>query len=867
MKQNKLLILSLLASFLLLTLTSYAHAANSVTFGSLDVCPTPQGGKILVPVVVSNEIDLVAMDIIGQIVSTSGGVNLKVSGITFDDRMALPEVLDERYPIGDLGGGIFRLGAARVYETGLLPGNGQIATMELEFLSDCVRGSAVLDPGTYEDKTTVFLDGEANEIFPTVTSGVVNVVNADPQFTNCPTTGYTIYWRAGEWGTNSVTVDLNADDPDLSCGCDALTFSKEGIGSINAVSGVYTFTAGPGDIGCHHVVVTVEDEYDGVATCEFDITVLNNPPEFTECPSETINILWGQTAVAATEAVDPDLGPSALTYTLESYDGPVSSTPDVDPISGDVTWVTGETNDFLGDFHICVKVTDGAPSTVECPIENSDVCCFMVHVEPKFRVIIEKIEEVYLGHYVDLDVYLDGSYETMEMGGFDFLITYDASILSFIGAEAGALLNTCKWEYFTYRHGYDGNCGTGCPSGALRLVALAETNNGPYHPSCFTSASGTQLATLTFFVINNNTFEGLYAPVEFFWMDCGDNSISSKYGDTLFLEDRVFNLEGDDITDHGGFPNHYGTSDECLFGDTKGFPLRAIDFKNGGVDIIPNKDIDDRGDINMNGLTYEIADAVMFTNYFIAGPSAFGTHVEGSIAASDVNADGATLTVADLVYLIRVIQGDAAPYYKPDPNSMFSAITQTIGGTMNVGVETSTEAGAALFVFTYEGEVGEPVLAEGVTMDLLYGTNAGELRVLVYNIGSNAIHSGDLMSIPVNGSMELRQVEAADFNGNTMNVSKRELPSTFALAQNYPNPFNPTTTIDVSLPVTSDYTLDIYNIAGQKIRTFSGNASAGVLQIVWDGKDASGSSVASGVYFYKVNAAQFSATKRMVMLK
>ena len=223
--------------------------------------------------------------------------------------------------------------------------------------------------------------------------------------------------------------------------------------------------------------------------------------------------------------------------------------------------------------------------------------------------------------------------------------------------------------------------------------------------------------------------------------------------------------------------------------------------------------------------------------------------------------------MADLVYLIRVIQGDAAPYYKPDPNSMFSAITQTIGGTMNVGVETSTEAGAALFVFTYEGEVGEPVLAEGVTMDLLYGTNAGELRVLVYNIGSNAIHSGDLMSIPVNGSMELRQVEAADFNGNTMNVSKRELPSTFALAQNYPNPFNPTTTIDVSLPVTSDYTLDIYNIAGQKIRTFSGNASAGVLQIVWDGKDASGSSVASGVYFYKVNAAQFSATKRMVMLK
>jgi hypothetical protein len=458
----------------------------------------------------------------------------------------------------------------------------------------------------------------------------------------------------------------------------------------------------------------------------------------------------------------------------------------------------------------------------------------------------------------------------MEMGGFDFLITYDASVLSLVDAEAGALLEACGWEYFTYRHGYDGNCGTGCPSGAVRLVALAETNNGPFHPTCFDTDDGDQLAVLNFYVVNDHNYDCQYAPVEFFWMDCGDNAISSKYGDTLFLEDRIFNFEGGEISYHGGFPNHYGTDDGCLdTGDEemKEYPLRAIDFKNGGVDIICDSLIDDRGDVNMNGIAYEIADAVMFTNYFIAGLSAFGDHVEGSIAASDANADGATLTVADLVYLVRVIQGDALPYLKPDPSARFEASTQQVGNNLTVSVETTHEAGAALFVFNVNGEVGEPILADGVTMDVESGMVNGNLHVLVYNIGSSSISSGDLMTIPVNGTMDLVEIDAADYDGNIMNSAIHVLPSTFDLAQNYPNPFNPTTTISLSLPVASQFNLDIYNIAGQKIRTFNGFHEAGVVNLVWDGTDASGSTVASGVYFYTVKAGEFSASKRMVMLK
>ena len=90
-------------------------------------------------------------------------------------------------------------------------------------------------------------------------------------------------------------------------------------------------------------------------------------------------------------------------------------------------------------------------------------------------------------------------------------------------------------------------------------------------------------------------------------------------------------------------------------------PICTPDAPSAKAAAIPRaSDIDDRGDMNLNGVAYEIADAVLYTNYFIFGPSAFDLDPirrESQIAASDVNADGSPLTVADLVYLIRVILG------------------------------------------------------------------------------------------------------------------------------------------------------------------------------------------------------------------
>jgi hypothetical protein len=93
-------------------------------------------------------------------------------------------------------------------------------------------------------------------------------------------------------------------------------------------------------------------------------------------------------------------------------------------------------------------------------------------------------------------------------------------------------------------------------------------------------------------------------------------------------------------------------------------------------------------------------------------------------------------------------------------------------------------------------------------------------------------------------------------------VNKGIIPTTFGLSQNYPNPFNPATTIELSLPVETDYNLTIYNVTGQVVESISGHGSAGIVTIVWDASNRS-----SGVYFYKLKTNTFAETKKMVLLK
>jgi len=250
--------------------------------------------------------------------------------------------------------------------------------------------------------------------------------------------------------------------------------------------------------------------------------------------------------------------------------------------------------------------------------------------------------------------------------------------------------------------------------------------------------------------------------------------------------------------------------------------------------------------------------------------SAFDTHKEASIAASDVNADGVSLSVADLVYLIRVISGDVAPYGRTASTGTVAISTNLAGGELTVSYDATTEVGAVFLIFEVDGIAGSPVLGSGASdMDVAYGQNGTELRVLIYDIGPGALASGigEMVTIPVVGAIRLVEAEASDYYGNMMNVSTHLLPKEFSLGQNYPNPFNPTTTINLYLAEPSDWTVAIYNIAGQMIRMYSGSSDAGAVQVTWDGANSDGVKVTSGIYLYKATAGSFTATRKMVLMK
>jgi len=94
------------------------------------------------------------------------------------------------------------------------------------------------------------------------------------------------------------------------------------------------------------------------------------------------------------------------------------------------------------------------------------------------------------------------------------------------------------------------------------------------------------------------------------------------------------------------------------------------------------------------------------------------------------------------------------------------------------------------------------------------------------------------------------------------------VPGQFALAQNYPNPFNPTTEINFSVPTRSHVRLEVLNLLGQQVRLLEDRSFApGQYSSEWDGRDNDGNGAASGVYFYRLTADQFSQSRKMILLK
>lgn len=94
-------------------------------------------------------------------------------------------------------------------------------------------------------------------------------------------------------------------------------------------------------------------------------------------------------------------------------------------------------------------------------------------------------------------------------------------------------------------------------------------------------------------------------------------------------------------------------------------------------------------------------------------------------------------------------------------------------------------------------------------------------------------------------------------------INNLEMPTTYRLAQNYPNPFNPTTTIKFSLPISGKVILEVFDISGKSVNTLiDSEMNSGEHSV-----ELNAAGLSSGIYFYRIRANQFIATRKFILMK
>ena len=489
------------------------------------------------------------------------------------------------------------------------------------------------------------------------------------------------------------------------------------------------------------------------------------------------------------------------------------------------------------------------------------------------------LENVAPGKIVDVPVTLYSP--GYDMWGFDFLFSYDPSALSLISVEEGPEFYSdsgCRWEYFEYRYGPNMNCGNfSCPSGHIRVVGLADLSPPQEHPLCLNPGKEAAVFSLKFLVTNDFIYNCTLLPIRFIWFDCGDNLIS-YFSNIDSLWYKQFYAYGTDVyfgdTLIGGtdsFPTFGGPPDSCIYDRSHISFGEQIIFHNGGVFI----ECDDTepliGDVNANSVAYEVADALLFSNYFIYGESIFTIALEDQIAATDINRDGETLKLEDYTQLIRIILGYIVPDSTID-STLDGSIVNNDKATKTVSLHTDYFVDAIWIKMSGDIEPYHP------TDSSLLGHNydGSHTRILLGKYPGYGPGNVDLFTYTGEGEIVAAQAATNEGIEITLRIddvvtSIEEpddiLPSAFALHQNYPNPFNIETTIKFDLPRASEVEFEIINILGQVVYDVSRRYSAGSHTINWDGSSNLGQTVGSGVYYYRITAGDFVSSKKMILLK
>jgi len=181
-------------------------------------------------------------------------------------------------------------------------------------------------------------------------------------------------------------------------------------------------------------------------------------------------------------------------------------------------------------------------------------------------------------------------------------------------------------------------------------------------------------------------------------------------------------------------------------------------------------------------------------------------------------------------------------------SSFRSTLPNYGGAIMCERIDTATVAGIRTMVKLFAG-------GGGIFYRLAYGLGLTQIDTMVFQCTTWDSRSDDLCYARIGG----REY------GTIVGVSNQPeiIPGSFTIEQNYPNPFNPTTTIKYELPKAAHVILTVFDILGREVSVLvNDRRSAGVYEIKFDG-----SNLASGVYFYRLQAEDFIQSKRLLILK
>lgn len=134
---------------------------------------------------------------------------------------------------------------------------------------------------------------------------------------------------------------------------------------------------------------------------------------------------------------------------------------------------------------------------------------------------------------------------------------------------------------------------------------------------------------------------------------------------------------------------------------------------------------------------------------------------------------------------------------------------------------------------------------------------------------------GDAVILRFEGTPQIQLTKNVARNSYNMALPVQKIrgageavPTTYQLLQNYPNPFNPSTTIEYQLPAETMTNIEVYNMLGERVATLVHEVQpAGFYSIKWNGARDTGARVATGVYFYRMQADKFSVVKKMLLMK